>query len=107
MDYYLFFVAEDEGVFFLSFFCFFFCLSNHFGTFSVFRGSVFDFESVFTFKLWQELSIVSPIGCIPAQIVLSLSQIVQCLMLYNICRAKIKLAVQNLGTHGILALTLQ
>lgn len=90
-----------------SFFLSFFCPWNHFGTFPVFRGSVFGFESVFTFKLWQELSIVSPIGCIPAQIVLSLSQILQCLMLYNICRAKIHLAVQNLGSRGILALTLQ
>lgn len=28
-------------------------------------------------------------------------------MLYNMCRAKIQLAVQSLGTGGILALTLQ
>lgn len=106
MDYYLFLEQKMKVFFFISSFFFFFGHWNDFGTFPVFRGSVFGFESVFTFKLRQVLSIVSPIGCIPAQIVLSLSQIVQCLMLYSICRAKINLAVQNLGTRGILTVTL-
>lgn len=64
------FVAEDEGVFF------FFALETTLTHFLCVRA-VFLALSVFTFKLRQELIVVSPIGCVPTQIVLSLFNAIQ------------------------------
>lgn len=64
------FVAEDEDVSL-------FALETTLAPFLCFQGSVFGFESDFSFKLLRELLVVSHIGCFPTLIVLAVFNAVQ------------------------------